>query len=132
MNSFKTWMESGLWGDPCSLFAICELFPVDRKIARQVLLKHGLHDDAQGGIRLANLTLALDELGIPWHVRNTKQVRGMTPKELAEKGGLPGKHIVMVHGHVMPMYNGNVTNFCGHGDEPIQVLLSLEPKNKTD
>jgi hypothetical protein len=115
--------KSGIVGenvaDQCSLIALDALLGMDRNEMIQMMVKYGL---VENGISPARITLLLDELQIGWKV--VKGLRNMTPRELQEQH-MQGKYLVFVRGHVMPMLNGQISNFCGHGEEPVTMVLSL-------
>jgi hypothetical protein len=114
---FRNYIEST---QACSYQAIQFLTGLPTDQIERTLIQHGLnkHD---GGINLSQLTLALDDLGIPWDIKLTKIARGRFPRQVQ----LPGKNILVMKNHVIASDNGQLHNVAGYHEEPILAVVSL-------
>jgi len=77
----------------------------------------------------SEITLVMDKLGYHYKVDSlTRKWMDKPARSFDEKTRFTG--MLFVSGHVMPVVRGRMSNFCGHGDEPITFLMSFTKRRK--
>jgi hypothetical protein len=114
------------WEKPCWIVAIKNTLGVSEEKIKELALKHDW-DGKSDGLAVKNVIMIVwDLIGHMPDLSLTKDSRGMTPKEFSGTQGKTG--LVFTKAHVMPMVNGKVSNFNGHGEEEIAAVATYKGK----
>jgi hypothetical protein len=112
------------WEKPCWIVAINQTLGTPEAKIKALAKKAGWDGKSFGAPVHTAIQVAWDVIGKMPDLSQTKAAKGMTPKEYSSKTNLTG--MVFTSKHVMPMVNGRVSNFNGHGDEPIIAVATYE------
>ena len=115
------------WEKPCWIVAINKTLGTPEKRIRELAKKAGWDGKTFGAQIHQTIQVAWDLIGKMPDLSLTKAARGMTPKTFSGSDKTEGKTgMVFTKGHVMPMVNGKVSNYNGHGDEEIVAVATYE------
>lgn len=105
------------WEKPCWIVAINKTLGTPEAKIKELAKKAGWDGKSFGAAVHQTIQVAWDLIGKMPDLSQTKAAKGMTPKEYSGKTNLTG--LVFTRKHVMPMVNGTVSNFNGHGEEQV-------------
>jgi hypothetical protein len=106
---------------PCWIVALNTITGASREEIECLARKNGW-DGISFGTTIAVAMMTLWDLtGRQPSAKGTKEVidAGLTARQFSDPS-FTG--LIFVNGHVMPAVNGRVSNFCGFGDYPIEVI----------
>lgn len=114
-----------VWGLPCWLHAICETTGASEARVKKLAKKEGWDGKSFGITTTQVIGIIWDIYGKMPDLTLTKIAKGKTPKQFSgEQLGGAANGLVFTKAHVMPMLNGVVSNYNGHGDDPITVVAT--------
>jgi hypothetical protein len=112
------------WEKPCWVVAINQTLGTPETKIKALAKKAGWDGKSFGAPVHTTIQIAWDVIGKMPDLSQTKAAKDMTPKEYSSTTKFTG--MVFTRKHVMPMVNGKVSNFNGHGDEQIIAVATYE------
>ena len=132
--TFKQFIENKSmleWVKPCWIHAINKTLNVPDKQIQELGVKNGWDGKSSGAPIHIVISIVWDLIGKAPDLTLTKAAKGMTPKEVSSSNLVKNKTgLVFTKQHVMPLVNGQVSNFNGHGEEQILAIATFDPKDK--
>lgn len=113
------------WEKPCWVVALRDTTSADELELYQLARGEGWSGKTTGLELVKVISLAWGIIGHKPDLSLTRPAveQKFTPKTLSSSALVRGKTgLVFTKGHVMPMVSGKLSNFNGHGDEPVIVI----------
>lgn len=109
------------WEKSCWIVAISEVLGVPDERVKKVAKQNGW-DGQSFGLSIQNTIATFWQiLGRKPNFLHIDNYKHLTPKEFSGTTQLNG--LVFTKGHVMPMQRGRVSNFNGHGEDPVLLVV---------
>lgn len=119
------------WEKPCWIVALTRTLGVSESRVKSAARSNGW-DSKSSGLPLSTvISVAWDFLGYQPDLSLTKAASSYTVRRLSASHIVNGKTgIVFTKSHVMPLVDGHLSNFNGHGDEMVVVVAIFQPKSR--
>lgn len=112
------------WEKPCWITAVHNTLGTPDEKIKKLAKKNGWDGECDGAPLHTVIQVIWDLIGKMPDLSLTKAAKGMTPKEFSGTQKKTG--VVFTRAHVMPMVNGKVSNFNGHGEEQVVAVATYE------
>lgn len=110
------------WVKPCWLVAINQTLGTPEEKIKKLAIKNGWDGESEGATVNTTIQIVWDLIGKMPDLSLTKESRGKTARDFSGTTNETG--LVFTKAHVMPMVNGRLSNFNGHGEEPIVAVAT--------
>ena len=108
--------------DRCWVIALSACTGLSAAAVKKVALRNSW-DGKSWGLALKHVVSSLWEI-LRYKPTITLAHNHLTPKNFS--GETRDDGLVFVDGHVMPLVNGKVSNFCGHGEQKIVAVVTTK------
>lgn len=132
MITFKQFIEEAAeWEKPCWIVAINKTLGTSEDKIKELAKSNGWNGQTESLAVQGVIGVVADLLGQIPDLSLTKPARdsGLSAKEFSGSDLAGGKSgLVFTRKHVMPMINGRLSNFNGHGEEPVAAVATYTAK----
>ena len=129
MMTFKQFIDEAKyvpeWEKECWVHAINKTLKTPDEKVKQLALENGWDGKSFGAAIKVVISIVYDLMGKMPSLELTRDSKGMTARQFASSKLAVGRGLVFTRGHVMPMVNGAVSNYNGHGEEEVVVIATF-------
>jgi hypothetical protein len=111
------------WEKPCWVTAINKALGTPEDEIKELAKRAGWDGESFGAPVHTVIQVIWDKIGKMPDLSLTKTARGMTAKEFSSTQNKTG--VVFTKHHVMPMINGKLSNFNGHGEDEVIAVATV-------
>lgn len=119
------------WVKPCWLVAIKNTLGLPESKIKALATKNGWDGVSEGAKVDQVIMMVWDVIGKMPDLSLTRAASTFTPKNLSGSALVDGKTgLVFTRTHVMPMVNGRLSNFNGHGEERVIAVATYDKRSE--